>query len=337
MKKVYLFTLIALVFIMASCSKNGVNPNAAKNPITTPSIITTLTTITGNVLLVGNVLPTLSVGQVGYFYLDVANGYIYGPKTASSWGLGYSLKGPVGNTGATGATGAAGTQIYSGSGAPASTLGTYGDYYMDLTNILLYGPKTVGQGWGVPINLVGPQGPTGPQGPQGPPGGSSSVKTDVFTVNGSDWLWNSQYIYETSPGSYTEYFTRYYVRKNNTISQYLLNNGLVLVYFTPSPVYNPTQWEPLPYQFDSSFGYTDNYVYVTAVGQVTLHYFFIQTDPTATLPTLSTYNDESRQFKIVSIAGVTGTFMAAHHVNLNNYEEVSKITGLWQQDIQNAK
>jgi hypothetical protein len=106
----------------------------------------------------------------------------------------------------------------------------------------------------------------------------------------------------------------------------------VLVYFTPSPVNNPNQWEPLPYQFDASFGFTYNYVFVTAPGQVTLHYFFIQTDPAATPPILSTYNDEIRKFKIVTITGETGTFMLTHHVNLKSYLEVSKVTGLWQQD-----
>jgi hypothetical protein len=36
--------------------------------------------------------------------------------------------------------------IYSGQGAPASTLGVVGDYYIDDTHAILYGPKTA-QGW----------------------------------------------------------------------------------------------------------------------------------------------------------------------------------------------
>ncbi|MGZ3766112.1 MAG: hypothetical protein ACXVA2_15690, partial [Mucilaginibacter sp.] len=72
--------------------------------------------------------------------------------------------------------------------------------------------------------------------------------------------------------------------------------------------------------------------YVSSLGQVVLHYFFIQTNTSATLPTLSSYNDQTRKFKIVTITGTTGTFMLQHHINLNNYQEVSKVTGLWQQD-----
>jgi hypothetical protein len=329
----YLLIVFSAAIIITSCNKNTtVSPNNFGNQ----SYTTMLVSPTGTIMYIGNVLPTLTIGAVGDYYLDVANGLIYGPKTTTSWGRGYSLKGPTGATGSTGATGKAGSQIYSGSGAPASTLGVTTDYYFDTTNFLLYGPKQA-TGWGTPISFTGPVGPAGPQGPQGPRGGAANVSTDVFTVQGSDWLWNSQYVYETSAGSYTEYFTRYYVRPNNTITQGLLDSGLVVVYFTPSPVNNPYQWAPLPYQFDSSFGYTDNYVYVTAVGQVTLHYFFIQTDPTATLPTLSTYNDETRQFKVITITGKTGKLMLEHHVNLNNYQEVSKITGIWQQDIREEK
>ena len=310
----YLLILFSAVTIITSCSKNtNVSPNNFGNQ----SYTSVLVTASGTLMYIGNILPSLTVGAVGDFYLDVANGYVYGPKTSTSWGRGYSLQGPTGATGATGATGKAGSQIYSGAGAPANTLGVTGDYYFDTLNFLLYGPKA-STGWPSPITFTGPAGPTGPQGPQGPKGGAANVSTDVFTIQGSDWLWNSQYIYETSAGSYTEYFTRYYVRPNNTITQGVLDSGFVMVYFQPSPVNNPYQWAPLPYQFDSSFGYTDNYVYVTAVGQVTLHFFFIQTDPTATLPTLSTYTDETREFKIISVSGRTGNFLGAHHVNLSN-------------------
>jgi hypothetical protein len=327
----YLLFLLCGALILSSCNKNsGVNPNNKNKLSITPYA---LVSSDGNILYIGTSFPSATFAAVGNYYLDLTNDRIYGPKTASGWGTGLSLKGPQGPKGATGITGAPGNKIYAGSGVPASTLGTIGDYYLDKANILLYGPKTAA-GWGTPTNLRSTvQGPQGPQGNPGPTGGSSNVKTDEFTLAGSDWLWNSQYVFETSSGSYTEYFTRYYVRKNNSVTTNVLNNGLVLAFFTPSPINNPNQWAPLPYQFDSSFGYTYNYVFVTAPGQVTLHYYFIQTDPKATLPTLSTYNDETRRFKIITVLGETGTFMMANHINLNDYDQVSRATGLWQQDI----
>jgi len=331
MKKIIfqLCLLSCAVLIFPSCHKDTKVIPQDQTTIA-GSLVTTLVSNGAYTLYVSNVKPDSTFGVVGSYYLDLTNGVIYGPKT-TNWGNGLSLKGPAGAKGATGPAGAAGSKIYAGSGAPPLTTGNIGDYYLDRLNVYLYGPKT-SAGWGTPVNMRGPQGPVGPTGPAGNPGTGNNVLTDNFTLQGSDWLWNSQYVYETSPGSYTEYFTRYYVRKNNIVSANTLATGLVLVYFTPSPVNNPNQWEPLPYQFDSSFGYTYNYVFVPAVGQVTLHYFFIQTDPSATLPVLSTYNDETRQFKIVVVYGEVGTFMAQHHVNVNDYKEVSKVTGLWQQD-----
>ena len=81
-------------------------------------------------------------------------------------------QGPAGATGAngaTGATGAAGSKTLSGTGAPAGTIGSNGDYYLDKTNYLLYGPKTA-TGWGTPILLRGAQGAQGPVGPAGADG-----------------------------------------------------------------------------------------------------------------------------------------------------------------------
>ena len=52
--------------------------------------------------------------------------------------------GPIGVTGAgpTGATGPTGTTIFSGSGPPSPTFGNVGDFYIDVTTGILYGPKT---------------------------------------------------------------------------------------------------------------------------------------------------------------------------------------------------
>jgi hypothetical protein len=305
--KFIIFLMIAIAAIITSCKKD----NSAR-----PAVTANQGGLKGAKVYSGTSDPSDTLGTTGDFYINLTTDLLFGPKTVSGWGASVSLSQVGSFTGP--ANVATGGQLYNGSGPPSSTLGTVGDFYLDTTAYMLYGPKTA-SGWGTPISVQAPS-------------TNSSVKTDVFSIGGSNWLWNSQYIFETTAGSYTEYFTRYYVRLNNTVTQSVLDDGMVLVYMQPSPVNNPNQWAPLPYQFDSSFGYTYNYVYVTAPGQVTLHYFFIQTDNTATLPTLSTYNDEVRKFKIVTVTGETGVFMAQHHVNLNNYEEVSRITGLWQQD-----
>ena len=56
--------------------------------------------------------------------------------------------------------------ILSGSTAPTATIGSVGDYYIDLTSVNLYGPKTA-EGWGTPISLRGLQGQNGTNGQNG--------------------------------------------------------------------------------------------------------------------------------------------------------------------------
>ena len=97
-------------------------------------------------------------------------------------------QGPQGVQGAQGVAGADGKNtgfIYNGSGAPASTLGANGDYYINNTNSQAYGPKT-NAGWGTPtssisVGMQGVQGPVGPQGVQGLQGiqGPQGVKGDT--------------------------------------------------------------------------------------------------------------------------------------------------------------
>lgn len=98
----------------------------------------------GNAVLNGTGMPTASVGVVGDFYLDLSSRIMYGPKTSSGWGAGFSITGPQGPQGATGPAGPAGPQ---GATGPQGLQGATG-----------------------PAGPAGPQGATGPQGPQGPQG-----------------------------------------------------------------------------------------------------------------------------------------------------------------------
>lgn len=64
--------------------------------------------------------------------------------------------------------------LLSGVGAPAVTLGTSGDFYMDVTALQIYGPKSFA-GWGVPTSLIGPKGETGAAGSQGAKGDTGAT------------------------------------------------------------------------------------------------------------------------------------------------------------------
>ena len=83
--------------------------------------------------------------------------------------------GVTGLTGATGPGGYDGAKWLSGAGAPASNVGSSGDFWLDTTNGRLYGPKASGS-WGSPLQLQsGAAGPTGPSGVNGSPGTAGSI------------------------------------------------------------------------------------------------------------------------------------------------------------------
>ncbi|MEO1208300.1 MAG: hypothetical protein AAFX78_02040 [Cyanobacteria bacterium J06638_20] len=79
------------------------------------------------------------------------------------------VNGADGAPGADGADGADGRTILNSSGVPSSGLGADGDFYLDTSTNILYGPKTSGA-WGSGISLVGPQGPAGANGADGSQG-----------------------------------------------------------------------------------------------------------------------------------------------------------------------
>jgi hypothetical protein len=82
-------------------------------------------------------------------------------------------------TGVTGPTGADGSQFYGGSGAPSAGFGNSRDFYLDVDNGRLYGPKADGS-WGSPLQLQsGAQGPSGVTGATGPSGQSYTGPSGV--------------------------------------------------------------------------------------------------------------------------------------------------------------
>ena len=172
---------------------------------------------------------------------------------------------------------------------------------------------------------TGPQGATGAQGPQGSQGptGNANVLVDTFTVTNTQWLYNSQYSLETSPGSYTEYFTRYYDAVDSAITADILATGMVLVYFNPNPIVSATQWTLLPYQFlDGSESFTYNYAFETSLDQVQLEFFFGTLNNGTPTPVLSTYDIPTLQFKIVAVSGTVAEGLKVAHIDLGNADAV---------------
>jgi hypothetical protein len=150
-----------------------------------------------------------------------------GPQGATGATGAAGATGPKGDTGLTGAQGAAGANgtngtngtngstIWNGSGAPSNTLGSNGDFYMDTTNHIIYGPMASGVWPTTGTPLVGPAGPAGAQGPQGSQGpqgatGAPGTTTSVIfyasiggIINADGTTTGTGYtVVHTAPGNY---------------------------------------------------------------------------------------------------------------------------------------
>ncbi len=64
--------------------------------------------------------------------------------------------------------------LLNGAGVPSSGVGSEGYFYIDTSNMHIYGPKS-GTNWGSPTSLIGPAGPQGIQGNDGPAGPAGTI------------------------------------------------------------------------------------------------------------------------------------------------------------------
>lgn len=201
MKKI-LFAMFSLCFLLLSCSKEG---PAGKDGINGKDGVNGINGIDGKdgtIIYSGQGVPTTSLGKVGDYFMDLTNSKLYGPKTQSGWGNGFSMKGENGKDGKDGINGKDGTNgkdgvngkdgkdgttILSGLGLPNITLGKAGDYYLDKNSYLLYGPKTENS-WGAGLLLRGKDGINGVDGKDG----NANVRTYMFSNP-----WN--YYYDEQP------------------------------------------------------------------------------------------------------------------------------------------
>lgn len=129
----------------------------------------------------GSGAPSSGFGKSRDFWLDTANGRLYGPKADGSWGAplqlqsgaqgpsgvtgatgpaGQSYTGPTGSGGVTGPSGSAGATIVAVGGTPSANVGEDGDLAFDIAGKQFFGPKVAGS-WPAAVSIAGPTGPAG--------------------------------------------------------------------------------------------------------------------------------------------------------------------------------
>jgi len=115
-------------------------------------------------LLYGAGMPGSSTGKNLDSYINTLTGIFY-QKSSGTWAQVFSMatgpQGPQGTAGTNGTNGTDGNSILFGVAVPSnSTTGVNGNFYINTSTYILYGPKTAGV-WGDGISLIGIGIPTG--------------------------------------------------------------------------------------------------------------------------------------------------------------------------------
>jgi hypothetical protein len=297
MKKIiYLFLLAASTMLLAaSCGKDGaVGPQGAagQQGAVGPAGPAGANGQPGSVIYSGTTMPPATTGAIGDFYLNTSTGLLYGPKTTTGWGMGFSLVGPGG---APGAAGLPGNTVLSGMGMPAAALGNVGDFYLDKVQYMLYGPKTA-TGWGPAVSLRGPAGTANV---------IYSGWNALTNLRDSTTYYGAKVLFGDMPAP--------------ALTQSVLDNGAFMVYHQDFGD-NPLTQDPLPYVF-FSYGNQITYTisFIAHLGVFTLSYS--QSDDG--LVSGYAFLTEGVQYRYVIIPGGQSIGLN-QHVNLKDYEAVRK-------------
>lgn len=138
-----ILSLFVAMFCVLGCAKDGkIGPQGEQG----------IPGKDGSLIYSGSGSPHITTGKIGDYYLDLKNGNLYGPKSDAGWGSFFNLKGEKGEKGEEGPKGEKGTSLLSGISAPGTSQGNIGDYFLNKTDLELFGPKTA-EGWGTPTSL----------------------------------------------------------------------------------------------------------------------------------------------------------------------------------------
>ena len=165
----------------------------------------------------------------------------------------------------------------------------------------------------------GDQGPTGPAGADG----NANVKTGTISPTSAEWLWQGGYAFQTVPGSWTSYYTRYVNIPVAELTPEFISTGLVLVFFEALP--GSGNWTPLPFKF-VAFGstYAYNIVYEVTDGLIRLHFFYTINTAGATVPNLETAVIPTYTFKYVVIEGTVLEAMMASEIDVSDHDLITE-------------
>lgn len=133
MKEKFISVIASISFVtcITSCHKDQGLKDNSSDPKTVSIKI-------GNkILYAASNDPSNNIGSNGDLYLDLNNNVFYTGKTSQGWVNAVILK----NSNNKSVSDQSPASVFIGKGTPAASVGKYGDFYIDTSNYILYGPK----------------------------------------------------------------------------------------------------------------------------------------------------------------------------------------------------
>ncbi len=196
--------------------------------------------------------------------------------------------------------------------------------YAILASITLFTTQCKKEG---PVGPEGPQGSEGPAGPRGATGapGSSSVRSKTVKLTNAQWGNNTTtHWFNTSAGVAVGHNARYVDINEALITQAIMDNGLVQVYFMPYD--GTTAYTSLPYsRQNAQLTYNINVDYTYQLGKVRLLFFLTGSYGAPATPSVSTWTIPSYTFKYIIIPGTA--IAGRYSTSANNTEKLIQLKG----------
>lgn len=131
--------------------------------------------------------------------------------------------------------------------------------------------------------------------------GNGKVNTGTILITNANWLYPGGWTHQQPGHPAAFYSTKYTDIPAPEITDEIVKNGIVQVYFNPS---DDGSFTLLPWQLES-IAHNYNFSFEYRKGNIRLHFFYSSNQHTGTLPSLADVTVKDYTFKYIVVPGAT--------------------------------
>ncbi|QEC40837.1 hypothetical protein [Pseudobacter ginsenosidimutans] len=151
------------------------------------------------------------------------------------------------------------------------------------------------------------------------PGQNTNMNAGTINVTNNNWTYPGNYSGKHS-GSSIFHSTKYTDIPAPEITEEIVKNGLVQVYFNPS---DDGSFISLPFRLES-ISHNYNFSFEYSKGKIRVHFYFTPNQHSGTLPSLASTTVKDYVFKYIVVPGPMSIKMQKDGIRLSEYETVTQ-------------